>query len=286
MNLLANLVTMSFPYATETVCLAMAIQGSMTVRQGPNKSRSMHWFHAFVRSTLTAYAGATFTNIFMGRPTAMLSNDVFFGACLLGYLLVNYTPFNLAYLVFNSPPGQLVVTVLSQVFRVGGIKGFSDAAFAMFKENPSPYYDVPVFGPILFPSVLGNMGGFFFCGLDGYLEKGMPWLFQQGISCSTFYHFYAHDTTGFIGTTLRTYLRPIAVPFMTFMGASDEESNDDALFAHVAVGCFMVLMAVLRMDMVLGGKFSPFEVLGGMICKPFGKKRKDNVKKPKKKKVQ
>lgn len=183
MNLLANLVTMSFPYATETVCLAMAIQGSMAVRQGPNKSRSMHWFHAFVRSTLTAYAGATFTNIFMGRPTAMLSNDVFFGACLLGYLLVNYTPFNLAYLVFNSPPGQLVVTVLSQVFRVGGIKGFSDAAFAMFKENPSPYYDVPVFGPILFPSVLGNMGGFFFGGLDGYLEKGMPWLFQQVSVC-------------------------------------------------------------------------------------------------------
>jgi hypothetical protein len=179
MNLLADLVTMSFPHATEVVCLAMAIQGSLAVRNGPNKGRTMHWFHAFVKSTLTAYAGATFTNIFMGRPTAMLANDIFFGACLLGYAAVNCTPFNVGYMLLNSPPGELVVTVLSQVFRVGGIVGFSDAAFNMFKDNPSPYYDVPVFGPILFPSILGNMGGFFFGGLDGYLEKGMPWLFQQ-----------------------------------------------------------------------------------------------------------
>lgn len=179
MNWLAKLVTMSFPYATETVCLAMAIQGSMAVRHGPNKARTMHWFHALVRSTLTAYAGATFTNIFMGRPTAMLANDIFFGACLLGFAVVNYTPFNVGHALCDSPPGRLAVTVLSQVFRVGGIKGFSDAAFEAFRESPSPYYDVPVFGPVLFPSVLGNMGGFFFGGLDGYLEKGMPWLFQQ-----------------------------------------------------------------------------------------------------------
>jgi hypothetical protein len=57
MNPLVHLVTMDFPYALETVCVAMAIQGSMAVRNGPNRERSMNWFHSFVRSTLTAYAG-------------------------------------------------------------------------------------------------------------------------------------------------------------------------------------------------------------------------------------
>lgn len=57
MNPLVHLVTMDFPYALETVCVAMAIQGSMAVRNGPNRKRTMNWFHSFVRSTLTAYAG-------------------------------------------------------------------------------------------------------------------------------------------------------------------------------------------------------------------------------------
>ena len=180
MNFLADLLLATFPYSTEILCLAMSIQGSMAVRRSIIKTKTdMHWFHAFIRSTLTAYAGATFTNVFMGRPTAMLSNDIFFGACLLGYGFVNCTPFNIGYLVCDSTLGEVAVTIFSQLFRVGGIVGFSDAAFGMLKDNPSPYYDIPIFGPILFPSMLGNMGGFFFNGVDGYLQKGMPWLFQQ-----------------------------------------------------------------------------------------------------------
>merc|ERR1719253_1881095 len=150
MNLLVHLVTGDFPLSNEILCLAMAISGSMTVRNGANRHGDLHWFHAFLRSTLAGYAGATFTNIFMGKPTAMFSNDVFFGSCL------------------------------------GGVAGCSDAAQNAFKGAPSKYYPTPVFGPILFPTLLGNMGGFLVNGIDGYLGKGMPWLFQQGISCSTF----------------------------------------------------------------------------------------------------
>ena len=97
---------------------------------------------------------------------------------------MNYLPYDLGYLFFKTLLGELIHTVFLQVFHVGGVKGFSDAAYTMFKESPSPYYPTPIFGPILFPSVLGNMGEFFFSGFDGYLEKGMPWLFQQ-LSCST-----------------------------------------------------------------------------------------------------
>ena len=216
----------------------------------------------------------------------MLGNDVFFGACLLGFLLVNYTPFQMGYTVFHSTLGEVAVTILSQVFRVGGIIGFSDAAYTAFRDNPSPYYPTPIFGPILFPSLLGNMGGFFFQGFDGYLENGMPWLFQQGVSCSTFYHFYAHDVDGMVGISLRGYIRPMAREFMKIMGATEEEVEDDVLFAKIMVGLFMVTMAILRMDWMLGGKFSPFEIVrdmvGGLL---FGKKRgkKVEVKPPSKK---
>jgi len=282
MNLLANLVTMSFPYSTELVCLAMAIQGSMAVRNGANKSRSMHWFHAFFKSTLTAYAGATFTNIFMGRPTAMFANDIFFGACLLGYAIVNFLPLDLGYHFFNTFPGEVFHTVLSQVFRVGGVTGFSDAAYGVFKDSPSPYYPTPIFGPILFPSALGNMGGFFFEGFDGYLSKGMPWLFQQGLSCSTFYHFYAHDLEGIVGVTLRGVLKPVAVKLMVMMGANDEESQDDVLFSKVSVGMFMVAMAIVRMPQFMGPKFSPFSLVYNVLAYPFKKKSKKEHVTPKK----
>ena len=218
-NPLVRLVTMDFPYALEVVCVAMSVQGSMSVRNGPNRDGKMNWFHALVRSTLTAYAGATFTNVFMGRPTSMFSNDVFFGSCLIGYALVNCLPYDLGYRLFDTFVGSLLVAVFSQVFRVSGIYGFSDVAHATFATSPSAYYPTPLFGPILFPSILGNMGGFLWNGFDGYLEDGMPWLFQQGISCSTFYHLYAHDASGWIGIGLRCLLRPTAIRIMIAMGA-------------------------------------------------------------------
>ncbi len=259
---------MDYPYALESVCLAMSIQGSLSVRNGPNRHNTMNRFHSFVRSTLAAYAGATFTNVFMGRPTSMLSNDVFFGSCLLGYAIVNISPFDFGYRVFNDTfVGSLLVNVLSQVFRVSGIYGFSDAAHMAFKDNPSSYYPIPLFGPMLLPTMLGNMGGFLWNGFDGYLEGGTPWLFQQGMSCSAFYHLYAHDATGFLGTTLRYALRPIAIRVMAYANAN---GDDDVLFARVFIGTFMVLMSILHMPQFLGPKYSPFVTFYEFVARILG----------------
>jgi hypothetical protein len=272
MNHLVALVTANFPYATEILCLFMAIQGSMAVRNGANSKKNMNWFHAFLKSTLTAYSGATFTNIFMGRPTAMFSNDVFFGACLIGFVIVNYLPMDVGYHFFNTFPGELLHTVFSQVFRMGGVTGFSDAAYAAFKDAPSVWYPTPIFGPILFPVALGNMGGFFLNGFDGYLEKGMPWLFQQALACATFYHFYAHDAEGYVGQSLRGVVKPLSITFMTLMGADEKEREDDVLFSKVIVGIFMLIMAVVRMPQFLGPSYSPFTALGSMMKSKKSKK--------------
>lgn len=76
---------------------------------------------------------------------------------------------------------------------------------------------------------------------------------------------------------------------MKLMGATDdEEINNDTQFAKVAVGVFMVLMAVLRMPMVLGVKFSPFEAVGDLLLMPWkkGKRKVDAKPKKNKKKTQ
>lgn len=282
MNPIVDLVTMNFPYAAEVVCVAMAVEGSMAIRKGPNKNGQMHWFHAFLKSTLTAYAGASFTNIFMGRPTKMLGDDVFFGSCLIGFALVNYLPLGIGYEFFRTAIGSMLITAFAMIFRVGGVSGFSDAAYAAFKDAPSAWYPTPVFGPILFPTILANIGGFFWNGFDGYLEKGMPYLFQNGLFCSSFYHFYSHDAEGQIGVTLRSAIKPFAVQIMTLLGADEKESQDDALFAKTMVGFFMVTMSILRMPQFLGPKFSPFNAVGNAVGGLFGGKKKKVDSKPKK----
>lgn len=210
----------------------------------------------------------------------MFANDVFFGSCLIGYGIVNWLPLDIGYHFFNTFIGSLLHTVFSQIFRVGGVQGFSDVAYNAFKDTPSMYYPTPVFGPILFPSALGNMGGFLWSGFDDYLSKGMPWLFQQGIACSTFYHFYSHDKEGYLGVTLRSVVKPLAVQIMILMGADKEEQEDDALFGKFAIGFFMVLMAIVRMPQLLGPKFSPFVTASDMVSGVLGGKKKKVSAKP------
>merc|ERR1719282_879069 len=107
----------------------------------------------------------------------------------------------------------------------------------------------------------------------------MPWLFQQGLGCSTFYHFYAHDYEGSIGITLRSIVKPFAVRIMTALGADEEQSQDDALFGKFVVGFFMVLMGIVRMDRFLGPRFSPFNtVIDALLGMMGGKKRKVDAK--------
>jgi hypothetical protein len=121
------------------------------------------------------------------------------------------------------------------------------------------------------------MGGFFLKGVDGHVGKGMPWAFQNGrtcivssifylpccvdihfsfwflvtgLVCATFYHFFVHDKTGVLGTTLRE-----AIPSSWRLGLSEET------FAAVVVSLFMQITGILQMPIVFGPDFSPFSVL-------------------------
>jgi hypothetical protein len=115
----------------------------------------------------------------MGKPTPMITNgDVNVIACLIAYTIVNYTPGDVGYKLVNFLPVVLVVTSFGQLFRSLGMMRFITTAFN--EVSPSPYYPIPVIGPVLYGSLLGNWGGFFLKGFHGHLENGIPWAFQNG----------------------------------------------------------------------------------------------------------
>ena len=79
----------------------------------------------------------------------MLSSDINMAACIAAYILVNHLPLDLGYLLCNTLPVTLVTTSFAQLFRSLGIMKFVTVCFEAFKDNPSPYYPIPVFGPIM-----------------------------------------------------------------------------------------------------------------------------------------
>jgi hypothetical protein len=252
---LAAFLTGDFPYSGELMAFWMAIQGAVAVRRGPNKDKNLHWFHAFFLSVIGGYAGGCFGTIWMGKPTAMLSNDLNVASCIVAFVLVNCMPFDLGFKFCKTLPVTLVIVSFAQLFRALGIVKFTTVCFEAFKETPSAYYPIPVFGPILYATLLGNMGGFFMKGFEGHIMNGMPWPFQNGLFCASFYHFFVHDKTGIVGTTLRR-----------FINSPEILGLDDRTFAVVFVSLFMQIMGILQIPAFLGPSFSPF---GMKILSPF-----------------
>mmetsp|Transcript_19080 Transcript_19080/g.23650 ORF Transcript_19080/g.23650 Transcript_19080/m.23650 type:complete len:283 (+) Transcript_19080:112-960(+) len=237
-----------------------AFLGAMAVRNGPNKEKNLNWFHAFVLSVLAAFAGGTFAPLWLGKPSSLLSNDLTLASCIVAFVLVNCTPMDVGHRLGMTFPVVIVATAYSQLFKIMGLIGFANAAYNAFKDNPSDYYPIPVFGPIVYATLLGNMGGFFLKGVKGHLEKGMPWTFQSGLACASFYHFYTHDKTGVIGVTLRSFVDGV-LPSGVKMGL------DDATFAVFAVSAFQHCVAFLQLPNFFGPNFSPFLAMYGITAR-------------------
>ena len=183
MDGVVRFLTGNFPYSGELQCIWMAIQGAVAVRMGPNKDGTLRWFHAFALSVMMGYAGSSFGFLWMGRPSSMLSSDLNMASCIIAFVLINYTPFDIGYRICSSLPVTIVTVSFAQLFRSLGIAKFASFCFETFKDNPSPYYPIPVFGPIIYATLLGNMGPLFVKGFNGHLKDGMPWAVQNG-TCS------------------------------------------------------------------------------------------------------
>ena len=100
-------------------------------------------------------------------------------ACIFSFAVINLIPLDLGFKFANILPVKMCITSLAQLFRSLGLVGFVTMAFNEFKDS-SKYYPIPVFGPCFYGIMLGNMGGLFAKGVDGYLAGGIPWPFQNG----------------------------------------------------------------------------------------------------------
>lgn len=176
-------------------------------------------------------------------------------SCITAFVLVNYTPFDIGYKLMNTFPFALVTVVFAQLFRSLGLCKFCYFAYEAFSETPSAYYPTPVFGPILYATLLGNMGGFVLKGLEGHVANGVPWPVQNGVFCASLYHFFVHDADGFIGQFLRK-----TIPVAKFLDL------DDKTFAVCFVGFFMQATGIIQMPQFLGPTFTPF---GQALLNPF-----------------
>jgi len=259
---LIDYLTGDFPHKMELTILGHAFWGAMAVKDSRNKNGELHWFHAFVLTVVTGFAGGLFNFMWMGKPTAMISNDVVFASCMIAFAVVNWLPFDLGYKFCSFLPVKIVITMFAQLFRSLGMAGFITGAFNHFEESPSAYYPIPVFGPIWYGVMLGNMGGLFSKGINAYLANGIPWPFQNGMFCAPFFHFYAHDTKGPIGELLRSALAPVQALL---------PGVDDRTFAIASVSLFMQVVGVLQLPAFLGGSFSPFVAIHNLINSPVSK---------------
>ena len=180
MNAFISYLTATFAFTNEFQAIGMGLEGAMVVRNGRNKNGSMHWFHAFALSTIFGFGGGWFGFLWMGKPTSMITNDINLASCVIAFILANYTPFDAGYKLSNSLPGTILITSSAQLFRAMGLVKFITTAYQALKETPSAYYPIPVIGPIVYGTLLGNMGSFLLKGFDGHLQDGIPWAFQNG----------------------------------------------------------------------------------------------------------
>lgn len=99
---------------------------------------------------------------------------------ILAFLIINYSPFDIGYKLCRTLPVLLITTSFAQLFRSTAVMKFVNVCFEAFKESPSAYYPIPVFGPILYATLLGNMSGLVLKGFNGHFGNGMPWPVQNG----------------------------------------------------------------------------------------------------------
>ena len=193
LSLVVSYLTANFRFSRELLAFWIAFQGAVEVRAGVNRHKNMHWCHAFLLTLVTGHGGATFAPLWMGRSISMLNNDFHVACCILSFVLVTHVP--LCFKLSRTFPVTLVTVMFAQLFRAMGIIRYTSLASREFAA--SDYYPIPVFAPIAYGTLLGNMGGFFAKSFHSHLEKhGVPWSFQNGTSyASSLFLFQVKNVT-------------------------------------------------------------------------------------------
>ena len=126
----------------------------MAVRNGLNKTQNLNPFHAFVLSTLAGFGGGWMGFVWLGKPSSMIISDVGLACSIVAFVMVN-SPLHA---ILCWLPCKVAYTALAQLFRAFGMIGFISAAFK--EASASSLYPIPLLGPVVYGTLLGNMGLF------------------------------------------------------------------------------------------------------------------------------
>mmetsp|Transcript_10994 Transcript_10994/g.12292 ORF Transcript_10994/g.12292 Transcript_10994/m.12292 type:complete len:287 (+) Transcript_10994:235-1095(+) len=263
-------LTGNFPYSVEFRLFFQGLAVFMAIKKAQNKK---HWFHTFCIGLVTAFGGGMFTPIWLGRPSFLIANDLLFGLAALAYAIAFILPFG--FFIGQLFPVKLVTTAGSTLFKSTGVCMF--ASIANEVVQPSKYYPIPVFGPIIWATLLANMGAFFLKGFHKHIENGIPYPAQNALFCATFYHFYVNDATGGIGIMMRKVIQE----YMMLPTLMQLEKLEDKNFAVFVVSLFMQLVSILQMNLFFGPTFNPYNIFAR---KPKQSATKTKIEKDRKKK--
>jgi len=268
LSYLSSFLTLSFVSASTgnlLQCFFMALQGATTARKTlASRKKPFTWFKALALTSILSFGGAWFAPLLVGKPSKMLASEVNAPVIVLAFYLLFYSPMDTFYKISTTLPFTIVTTAFAQLFRAGGVVAFVNLGNSMFSAGD--IYPIPVIGPILLASMLGNMGALFLKGYEEHTKNGMPWAFQNGLWCASFYHFFTNDEVGPIGIGLRTYLGAL------FGGEGVLMKNvmDDENFAKIIISGFMVLVGVLQLPAFFGPSFNPFNPLSKFVVAILG----------------
>eukprot|EP00978_Attheya_sp_CCMP212_P012956 scaffold32322_cov40-Attheya_sp.AAC.1 len=195
----------------------------------------------------------------MGKSVSMLQHDFHVACCIFFFVLFTYilpaTNASASARWLRQSVWVTIVTVaFSQLFRAMAICQYTSQANSstLFHHATSnKFYPIPIFAPIAYGALLGNLGGFFSKSFHNLMDREgkIPWSFQNGLACSAFYHFLVHDQTGPIGRVLRHCIYHYLAPSW---------QGNDELFAMVTISLFMQIVGFLQMPQLLGPNFNPF----------------------------
>ncbi|KAI2514339.1 hypothetical protein MHU86_232 [Fragilaria crotonensis] len=239
-------LTADFPYALPILAFAQSFHGAMHVRTGVNRNLTLHWMSALLLTVVCGNGGSIVTPTGMGQSTTILTDDFVISCCTLSFLMVQYIP--LVVRLGQSVPAMFLLTILTQLYRTKYTIRYTAAAFQLFTKqkfsssSPHPQiYPIPIFGPLLYGTFFGCMGGCLQRAFHSRLEReGLPRTIRNGFLSAAFYHFMVHDRSGPVGTLLRR----------TFLvkGLSDlhDEETEIIHFTTLVISTCMLLDGVLQ----------------------------------------
>jgi len=245
MDSIIDFLSGASPYHAELRIFGQAFMGALSVRGGANKNKDMNWFHAYALSTIAAFGGGWFGFILMGKPTSLITGgDVTLTLTAIAFVILTYTPMDIGYRFGTMLPVKILLNSWAQLFKGLGMIGFINACAA--EVAPSKYYPTAILGPVVYGTLLGNMGAFFTKGFNKHLENEVPWAFQNGLVVGLFYHLYTHDIEGSMGIALRSAVKSTGI----------QGTMDDKLFATLVVTSLMQLSGMLMLPEFYGPSYN------------------------------